>query len=261
MISNTQSTDFLRAQRGSILGIAALVCLALISNRFSNLDLIISGWFYDATTQRFPLRNEWLWSTLLHEGEKWLAVGLVMALIAVWGFSFRGNAARNQAFRAAVRSFAAFTVAVALLAAGVVALVKGLSAHSCPWHLALFGGTADFFRLGDPLPLHPGSGRCLPSGHASVAFMWIAAMYASRRWLPQYTKRLILLVSMLGLVAGGVQIARGAHFLSHILLSAALCWAIAWTADVVCHARLRSNAWWWRWRWRSFRSHGVRLPD
>ncbi len=251
----TRIADALRAQGGSMLGIATLVCLALASNRFSNLDLIISGWFYDAATRRFPLRNEWLWSALLHEGEKWLAVGLVIALIVVWGFSFRGGA-RNQAFRAAVRSFATFTVAVALLSAGMVALVKGLSAHSCPWHLALFGGTADLFRIGGPLPLHPGSGRCLPSGHGSVAFMWIAAVYASRRWLPQYTKQLIAMILILALIAGGVQIARGAHFLSHILLSAALCWAIAWMADIVCHKRLWEARW-----WRSFRPHDARLSD
>jgi PAP2 (acid phosphatase) superfamily protein len=257
VISRTHIVGFLRAQHGSILGIAALVCLALISNRFSNIDLIISGWFYDAAAQRFPLRNEWLWSMLLHEGEKWLAVGMVIALIVVWGFSFRGSA-RNQAFRAAVRSFAAFTIVVALLAAGVVAFVKGQSAHSCPWHLALFGGTADFFRIGDPFPLHPGSGRCLPSGHASVAFMWIAAVYASRRWLPQYAKRLIAIVLILALVAGYVQIARGAHFLSHILLSAALCWAIAWMADVVYSARMQSVGVCWR---GTLRPHGVRLPD
>src|SRR5690606_4606321 len=102
-------------------------------------------------------------------------------------------------------------------------------------------GTADFFRIGDPLPLHPGSGRCFPSGHASVAFMWIAAVYASRRWLPQYTKQLIAIVLMPALVAGGVQIARSAHFLSHILFSAALCWSIAWTADVLWGIRLRSS--------------------
>lgn len=222
-----------------MLYIAALVCTALISNRLSNFDLIASGWFYDAATHRFPLRNEWL-LVLLHEGEKWLAVGTTLGLILIWSFSFRASD-NSRVFFASVRSFAAFTVAVALLAAGAVALVKGLSAHSCPWHLALFGGTADFFRIGDALPFHPGSGRCLPSGHGSVAFMWIGAVYASSRWLPQYTKRLIMLVVMLGVVAGGVQIVRGAHFLSHILLSAALCWSIAWTADVLWRLRLRSS--------------------
>lgn len=218
----------IRAQCGSGFGIAALIALAWVSNRYTNFDLVVTAWFYDGAQMRFPLRDDWFWSVVLHDGQKWLAVCCVLLLLVGMVFLERY---RRMPGNAALRSFFRYTVAVALICAAAVALAKASSAHSCPWHLSIFGGHADYFRLADPVPAHSGPGRCLPSGHSSSAFMWIAAIYASRRWLPQYTRVAFVAVIVLGIIAGTAQIARGAHFLSHILLTAALCWAICWIAD------------------------------
>jgi membrane-associated PAP2 superfamily phosphatase len=72
--------------------------------------------------------------------------------------------------------------------------------------------------------------------------MWIAAIYAAR-FLPPPAARalpkgaLVAAVIGLGVVASATQVLRGAHFVSHTLLTAAVCWAIAWTLALAWPAR------------------------
>jgi len=209
-------------------GILALVLLALASNRYSDFDLRITSAFYDAAVQRFPYRHHPVW-TLLHDGQKWFAVGVGVLLLCIW--LYREVRRDDAAMTRRIRRFTLYTLSAALLSAGAVSLAKGSSSHSCPWDLSAYGGTADYYRIAQARPPHPGPGRCLPSGHASTAFMWIAAVYGCRRWFPSWRVLALRAVLTLGALASATQIVRGAHFLSHIVLSAALCWAICALAD------------------------------
>lgn len=203
-----------------LLAVAVLsALLALWSNRWSDGDLITAAWFFDAATGVFPLRRQWLLSAVLHYGLKWLAVLVWLGLLAGWCvLRLRGAAAE-------LRSRLAFVLVASLLAVIAVNLARAQSAHSCPWYLADFGGQGYFFRLLEMRPAEPGPGRCLPSGHAATAFMWLALLPV----LTGARRRLALAgVLLLGGVAGAVQVARGAHFPSHILLSAALCALVVW---------------------------------
>ncbi|WP_413761046.1 phosphatase PAP2 family protein, partial [Vibrio vulnificus] len=85
--------------------------------------------------------------------------------------------------------------------------------HSCPWDLKLYGGTADYFRLfqNTRVVANPGPGKCFPSGHASTAFMWIVLLYSPMPWLRQHRSTMTIAVLLMGGLAGGVQIAKGAH--------------------------------------------------
>ncbi len=193
--------------------------LALWSNRWSDGDLITAAWFFDAAAGAFPLRRHWLLSAVLHDGLKWLAVLVWLGLLAGWSvLRLRGAAAE-------LRGRLAFVLVASLLAVIAVNLARAQSAHSCPWYVADFDGSGQFFRLLDPRPEEAGPGKCLPSGHAATAFMWLALLPA----LTGARRRLTLAgVLLLGGVAGAVQVARGAHFPSHILLSAALCALVVW---------------------------------
>ena len=115
-------------------------------------------------------------------------------------------------------------------AAGINGWFKHVSTHSCPWSLTLFGGEADYFRMLAPLPAHPGSGGCSPSGHAGNGFMWIAAVYAAALWRPAWTRPLAVSVAVFGTLCAAAQIVRGAHFLSHVLLALALCGGVSGAA-------------------------------
>ena len=207
-------------RHADLLAVAVLsALLALWSNRWSDGDLITAAWFFDAAAGAFPLRRHWLLSAVLHDGLKWLAVLVWLGLLAGWSvLRLRGAAAE-------LRGRLAFVLVASLLAVIAVNLARAQSAHSCPWYVADFGGSGQFFRLLDPRPEEAGPGKCLPSGHAATAFMWLALLPA----LTGARRRLTLAgVLLLGGVAGAVQVARGAHFPSHILLSAALCALVVW---------------------------------
>lgn len=213
-------------RHADLLAVAVLsALLALWSNRWSDGDLITATWFFDAATGAFPLRRQWLLSAVLHDGLKWLAVVVWLGLLAGWSVLRLRGAAADQ------RGRLAFVLLASLLAVIAVNVVRAQSAHSCPWYLADFGGQGHFFRLLEMRPTEPGPGKCLPSGHAATAFMWLAL-------LPVLAggRRLALAgVLLLGGVAGTVQVARGAHFPSHILLSAALCALVVWICAVLAH--------------------------
>jgi membrane-associated PAP2 superfamily phosphatase len=98
--------------------------------------------------------------------------------------------------------------------------------------LSLFGGSADYFRFFDAVPLNPGSGRCAPSGHAASGFVWLTG-YIALRGVDRKAARYALAFSLvLGVLTGLTQLARGAHFLSHVLLTAWICFTVAWLCDI-----------------------------
>lgn len=198
--------------------------LALWSNRWSDADLTTVAYFFDAATGSFPLRRQWLLSAVLHDGLKWLAVLVWAALLAGW------VVLRVRGVADDLRRRLVFVLVASLLAVIAVNVARAQSAHSCPWYLDAFGGQGQFFRLLDMRPAEPGPGRCLPSGHAATAFMWMALLPvlagAQRRWV-------LAGVLLLGGLAGAVQVVRGAHFPSHILLSAALSTLVVWVCAVL----------------------------
>lgn len=221
--------DSRRAPVRDALGIAMLVVAALALNRLG-ADIAIADVAYDAAARTFRWRDHPLLAFLLHDAARWLSAALVVVLVALLAAS-RRNALRPW------RPALAFACVAALAAAGTVALLKSLSAHSCPWDLARYGGSAAFFPFLAAVPPEAGPGRCAPSGHASTGFMWIAALYALRRSPLAQSRRaalhrpLAVGVITFSAAVSLAQVARGAHFLSHTLLTGALCWAVALALD------------------------------
>jgi membrane-associated PAP2 superfamily phosphatase len=218
-----------RGRRALLTGaaIAGLAAMALALNR-SGADFALSRLAWDAAGARFPWRDHPLLTTVLHDGTRWMATFLALAVLGALAMAHLRPKARLHAYRHAL----AYLAVAALGSALAVAALKNLSGHSCPWDLSAFGGRFDFSPLLGAPGAHPGPGRCLPSGHASVGFMWIAAVYA-QALLPAGAIRLpapwlAVGVAIAGVVVSAAQVARGAHFASHALLTAATCWAVAW---------------------------------
>ena len=201
---------------------APLVLLALLPVLLWELgggDLPLTRLF--ATTQGFAWRNDWWLSTLAHDGTRRLA----WALLLVLGLNIWWPLTPALTRRERVWWFAA-TLAGAL----AVPLVKQQSLTSCPWDLAEFGGVAHYLphwlQLGPGALADGGGGHCFPSGHATTAFAFFSGGFALQRAHPVAARRWMLGVLALGLVLGGVQIVRGAHFASHTLWSGWICFSV-----------------------------------
>ena len=205
--------------------LAGALALIFLLARYTPLDHALTGIFYDPGTRQFPLRDHAFWAVIMHTGLKYLSVAAWFALLVYWA-TLRGHQSR-QPLRRAI----GFTLLVAPLAALAVSSLRALSAHSCPWALSIYGGTADYFRFFKAMPLNPGSGRCAPSGHAAAGFVWLTGYIALRGVDRTATRFALAFGLLLGVLTGLTQIVRGAHFLSHVLLTAWICFTVGWTCD------------------------------
>ena len=180
----------------------ALAGLALWGLAQSGLDWRLSVLAYSPEAHGFPLRDAWVTAVAGHSGLKYLSLLLWVALL---GVALVSRTWRREALHAALG---------AALAAAAVSALRGWSAQSCPWDLVAFGGS------------NPGAGRCLPSGHASSGFALFSIYFALRDAHPRLARWALALAWALGLLAGAVQVARGAHFASHALWTAWIAWAL-----------------------------------
>jgi membrane-associated PAP2 superfamily phosphatase len=166
--------------------------------------------FFDAAPRRFPLKDSWLLAKAGHEGLKWL-------MLAFWAACLAWRPLRLGALYMA-------------LAAAAVTLLKDSSPYSCPWDLLEWGGRH----------APPGPGRCLPAGHPVGGFALFGLYFALRPDRPRAARAALGAAWTIGLAAGLVQVARGAHFASHVLWTAWVAWAVALAADAVRQASLRA---------------------
>lgn len=216
----------MRSVRAGLWRLAAALALIIVLARYTPLDHALTGLFYDSVTHRFPLRDQVFWAVIMHSGLKYLSIVVWFGLLW-WWISLRRQLSRPPLHRAI-----GFTLLVVPLAALTVSSLRAISAHSCPWDLSAFGGMAEYFRFFDAVPLNPGPGRCAPSGHAAAGFVWFTG-YIALRGVDRTMARFALAFSLLlGALTGLTQIVRGAHFLSHVLLTVWTCFAVACVADM-----------------------------
>lgn len=177
------------------------------------------------SAQGFPWREQWFLAVVMHEGARRLAWLLALGLcLAVWwpvGPLTRLSQGRRLQF-----------AVTALLGALAVSLLKIGSRTSCPWELTDFGGIAHYASHWTWRP-DGGSGHCFPAGHASSGFAFLGGYFAFRQ-----TDRRIARLWLFGALAGGLLLGlaqqwRGAHFMSHTLWSAAVCWGVALAVEAV----------------------------
>jgi membrane-associated PAP2 superfamily phosphatase len=217
-----------RSVRGRLFGgpLAATVLafILLLCWDASGLDLALAR--LAGTPYGFPWRSNGLLVTVLHEGARALSWVLLAALcIAVpWPV----GALRRLHLRERVQ-----LAASALLAVALVSVIKHGSRTSCPWDLQLFGGVARHVSHWAWGLRDGGPGGCFPAGHASAGFAFLGGYFACRRAAPALARRWLAGALLAGLVLGLSQQLRGAHYMSHTLWTAWLCWTSAFALDAL----------------------------
>lgn len=224
--SATQASTSLRRDLAWLL--AAFSALGLWDA--SDLDLAVSRRFADGSG--FSLRDDWFLAGVLHANAKWLATAICVALVVnVW---------RPLPFaRDCPRSLRARWLIATLGCLALIPLLKMRSLTSCPWSLAEFGGTARHVSHWAFGGSDGGPGRCFPAGHASAAFCFLAGYFALRDRAPRTARTWLGATLAAGVLLGAVQTLRGAHYVSHSLWTAWLCWALTL---VVMRARIASSS-------------------
>lgn len=166
----------------------------------------------------FAWREHWLTRTLLHDGGRWLA-GACLAALA-WG-------ARRPVGAGPSRGERRYWLAIVIASLVSVPLLKRFTATSCPWDLAEFGGRVAYVPHWLSGVADGGPGHCFPAGHVVSAFAFFGVYFLWRPYRPVMARLALGAVMLFGIVFAWAQMARGAHFASHSLWSAWLCWALS----------------------------------
>ena len=103
-----------------------------------------------------------------------------------------------------------------------------------------FGGTARYVSHWQWGVRDGGGGHCFPAGHASTGFAYLGAWFWLRRAAPRAATAWLIGALLVGLGLGLVQQVRGAHYMSHTLWTAWLCWVVSgtvwWVQRRITHA-------------------------
>lgn len=206
------------AARLEAAGLSLLLLATALAWDATHLDLAVAR--LAGSAAGFPWREHWLLAGLLHEGGRRLSWLLAAGLLAAiwWPVGPLRRLARPARIRLALST---------VLAALAVSTLKAGSATSCPWDLAQFGGAARYTSHWSLLA-DGGPGRCFPAGHASAGFAFVGGYFAFRPVDEQLARRWLAIALAAGLLLGLGQQWRGAHFMSHTLWTAVVCWFAAW---------------------------------
>lgn len=203
--------------------IAALV-LTFLLFEITRLDLSIQDRLYDFSTQRWMIDAQAaLPRAVFYTGPKaiLIALGVALLLLALGPQSWRKRLRMPEPKRK--------NLLVAFLTLGSVpAFVGGLKSVTnvfCPSEIRNYGGSAPYVRVLERTTENTPSGQrghCFPAGHASGGFALLGLVGLAR------TTRGRALLVLLGLGAGtfmgAYQMAKGAHFLSHTVVTALIAW-------------------------------------
>ncbi len=200
---------------------ALVAAILLLVMERTGIDSAISGWFFDPVSSGFPLRYNSLFELLGHQWTKQLVIVVACCVIVMYLLSFVLADLKQH------RRLLLFLSLALTLAPLAVVLLKAVSVRACPWSLSEYGGFAPHLSLFDAAPLGSLPGHCFPSGHASAGFCLLAFYFAG----VALGNRGLAMAGLWGGLAAGmtlglVRIAQGAHFLSHNLWSALVCWLV-----------------------------------
>ncbi|WP_306536099.1 phosphatase PAP2 family protein [Geobacter sp.] len=198
-----------------------LFVFAATACEITHMDLVLADRFYDFAAGNWPARQSWWAEWLIHKrGRDLVAVTASLSFIA-WILSFQ--VPRLRPFR-----WAALYLVLAIgLGTGLVTLGKDMTGRHCPWSMERYGGSVPYTRLLEGNPPGEKKGRCFPAGHAAGGFSLMGIYFALRDRRITIARAGLAAGLALGTIYGYAQMARGAHFLSHTVWSAGICWSAA----------------------------------
>jgi membrane-associated PAP2 superfamily phosphatase len=198
-----------------------LAAALLVVFEFTSLDTAIEDRFYDPQSREFPWRHTFLFEDLIHDAGKIVVIAFGVLVLGAFVASF---------FRERIVSWRrplAYVFLTLALGPAATSGWKDLSPKHCPWDLAMYGGHAPHTTLLEPVPEGVKRGRCFPCGQASSGFSLMALYFALLHRNRKLARRGLWLGLGYGSVLGFGRMVQGAHFLSHVLTTALVCWLVA----------------------------------
>jgi membrane-associated PAP2 superfamily phosphatase len=196
----------------------ALFAVAVVAIETFALDWRIARAVYDWQGYRWLLKHWFVTETLIHRVGRNASIAAWLGVAVAWAVAMRRDA--YAAWRAPL-GYLALSVLLTTLA---VSWVKSWSNMDCPWDIDGLGGVRPYLSLFEARSTSLPHASCFPAGHASGGYAWMALYFFFAMTKPQWRRRGLAVGAIAGLVFGLGQQLRGAHFLSHDVWTAAICW-------------------------------------
>jgi len=179
-------------------------------------------WYFNIHTGQWlgSGTGEWWARGLLHTGGRWFVRAIAAMALLTWCLSFAVTPLRDW------RSTAGYVFLSMLLATLLVGGLKAVTNVDCPWDLAGFGGHQPYVALFADRPDALSRAQCFPGAHASSGFALACFYFAWRDRSIRMARWMLAAAIAIGVAFSIGQEARGAHFLSHDLSSAAIVWFV-----------------------------------
>jgi len=189
---------------------------------FSLDRFIARAWYYNVHTGQWlgAGGGEWWARELLHTHGRWVVRGVAAAALVLWALSFFVEKLRSW------RRSSGFVLLSMLLATLIVGGLKTVTNVDCPWDLAGFGGDSPYIALFADRPDALARAQCFPGAHASSGFALMCFYFVFRDHSRRVARGMLWSALAVGIAFSIGQEARGAHFLSHDLASAAIVWFV-----------------------------------
>lgn len=192
-----------------------LFVLLLVSDAAFNIDQHLTDLIYAWQGHSWYYQHHWLTESVIHSGGRLLVGVMLLALFVALLSSFRFPVLRP--YRA---SLGYLTVAIIISFIFVNGL-KAVSGVPCPWDVINYGGKGKLLHWFNGFS---GDHGCFPAGHASGGYVWVALYFFSVIHAIERRYHALAVGIGLGLIFGVAQQVRGAHFLSHDIVTLAICW-------------------------------------
>lgn len=200
-----------------------LLALATVFGTWTVLhgDPWLADRLYAWEGSHWALRHAWITQHVIHLLGRDLSTAAWLAALAAWLM------ACGRRDWAQLRKPLLYLLLATALSTLLVAWIKSWSNVDCPWDITRYGGTRPYIGLLQWRPEGLPRGQCFPAGHAGGGYTWVALYFFLLVVKPRLRWWGLAAGLGAGLLFGVSQQLRGAHFLSHDLAAAAICWTTA----------------------------------
>lgn len=205
----------------------ALLSLTLLLFESTGLDLWVQDLFYDAAARQWWIhKDDPVPRLIFYTGAKRAIIVFGLVVLAACVASFR-----RESLKPHRRRLLLLTLAL-ILVPGIVAGSKNVTNVHCPWAMDRYDGDQPYVRVleGHPPGDYPRrTGKCFPAGHPTGGFALMALFFV----FPGRRARRggLALGLTLGWIMGLFQMLKGAHFLSHVIISMIASWMVIVAID------------------------------